>query len=511
MSAPRIAPTGVLGGLRGPAGIEGPEGPEGPAGYNAGAADQTEVANWIEETAGPNAVSAALSTSIDAIAVPRTIIVAGPLPSGDMTGATDTAAVSALLDDGALVVLPDVTNYYFNAVLPLHVGTGNGMRMGAETLLHWVGAAGGAMFATEPFAGANQDAWRGTLEGGVIRYPYDKIVAGSPVVYIAQPYPRWPITTKIDTNVTVFDAGSHPVIAGSVGYDLDGNTSPGPFTISAAVIGQFDTQILVRTSHVNAIACQGAYGNDLIRVDDDSLSSAVPPVDVQIVGPHAFKNQGSVVRLTRASQVTTIGGLNEIDGGDTAVFLHADSTFNGFALVLNPYAFGNARLKHYGTGSVRLANQQDGYDATFTGHASGVPIPRSQVQKTITGPFGDWSNSSTGSDLAAVVVGPIASSIGGRFKVRYIGNARNSLAANGFVVRVYQCSAVSVGNAIPGGATQIAGLGISSVTTADEGVPVVLETELTGQSGSAFYFCVGIRASGSGTASAQGRITVEVY
>ncbi len=293
-----------------------------------------------------------------------------PAPSGDVTGATDTPLLAALLAAGYEIQFPANATYYINATLTL--SGSNGWVMPDSTQLVWAGAAGGKVASTVPFSSIYQAAYTGRLKGGSITYPYAKITAATKVIYIAQPQPA-----ELSTNLNTDHASwaTYPPIAGSYGYALDGNSNPGPFTISASVAMQVQYQIWVGCSHVQLIGCSGAYGQHCITFDNDSLGSSIPPINCTIVGAHAYQNSGSLIHGKYFTDVTSLGGTNEPGAptANTAVFCLIENTANGFMTLIGGECLANGRITNYSTtGLVRFINTQDSNDALSVGSAGGA-------------------------------------------------------------------------------------------------------------------------------------------
>jgi hypothetical protein len=436
----------------------------------------------------------------------------GPTASGDTTGATDTAAINILLSLGYVVTLP-AGHYYINAPLKLAGNNGLSMAPSDATVLEWVGAAGGSVLSTAAFTSPSQAAFWGVVEGGEIHYPYAKITSSTKVVYIAQPNPSRTLTTTIRTDYT--DVSTHAPVAGSAGWVLDGNSNPGPFSISSKIIGQFDKQIWARTSHLVAIGCQGAYGNDLIVFDNDALGSSTAPMNCSVIEPHTFLNQRSAVRLIAALHVNILSGVYEsATSTSPGGFLYCDSTFTGSAMMQNINQFTtNPRIVHYGTGSVRFLNVQDGWDATFVGNSStGVAsIVLSKPQQIVTSPRTNYGTVSTTTPTVGVTLSQaIASSVGGAFRVRFVGQAFNNTAGDGYNVQLLQSAPTSVGAQVSGSPGVLDSVSVASVRAAGAGETVTLEALLTGQNTPSTSFVVAVTAVGGGVASVQGIITVEI-
>ena len=292
-------------------------------------------------------------------------------PSGDGTGATDAANINAVLAAGNVANLNGT--YYINAQLVL--AGANGLNCTPRTVINWVGAVNTTAIGTVALS-TSPPAFTGVLIGGTLAMPQTKITGAMDCIYIALPYPSLPLS--MDVAVSGSSEGSP--VAGSYAYDLDGGANPGPFKVNAHVFGQFQAGFRVRCNHATIDSCASGNGGSHVSVDQDSTGGSA--INVQLIGSnHGYHNSVSFLHLIYGTAaITSRGGYNESGPSETSnVEVLVESTFAGWADVqdMQP-GFDSTLLTHYSTsGYVRLrdaAQANGGYDNTFVGQASGVPI-----------------------------------------------------------------------------------------------------------------------------------------
>ena len=294
--------------------------------------------------------------------------------SGDATGATDATNINAVLSARAVANLDGT--YYINTKLLL--AGANGLNMTARTVINWTGATNATAIGTAALS-TNPAAFAGVLTGGVLFYAKAKITSAMTCVYIALPYCQQTITMAVSTGAVQSDQGSP--ISGAYAYDFDGCANPGPFRVFTNVYGRFQAGFRVRANHVTLDTCGSGVGGHHVEIDQDSVAfSANGPLNVTLVGGnHGYLNSASFLHLIKANAVVVNGGYNESGPSQTSnVVVLAESTFVGYCDVQDVIPGWDATLiTHYSTtGYVRYRTKAgvSGYDRTFVGQSSGVPI-----------------------------------------------------------------------------------------------------------------------------------------
>jgi hypothetical protein len=419
-----------------------------------------------------------------------------PAASGDTSGATDYTALQAILTAGKTIKFQPGVTYYINQTLAVTAGSTAGWDMPDDTTLVWAGASGGSVFSTPTYSGTSMLPYYGSLKGGVIIYPMAKITAATKVVYIAQPSPR-AISTRIKTDNEL----SNVFVAGSCGYVLDSNWNPGnPIIFTGYVNGQFDKLIYCRCSHVKFIGVGLAFGNDGIVFDDDSLATAAPPINCEIIGAHTWKMVNSMARLTKCGSVAIIGGsLEQGSGGGfsgSAAWVYADTTFNTRAYVVAPWYVGGTAtigttLKHFGSGGIRWMDMQNQLDAVYAGTAgTGVPVKQGTFFLGAL-PFRSQSGGvavAVNSDVIVVSPGAFSMSSlvnGDNVVVQFIGSVACPSGANPVNFKLWQGTVAQTEGSAPASSPTQLGDTIQ-VTPSTTAVPVVMSA-VVNTSATRFY------------------------
>jgi hypothetical protein len=320
---------------------------------------------------------------------------------------------------------------------------------------------------------------------------------------------------------------SYAPVAGTAGIDLDGCQNPGMVNVDHVhVNGQFDDSFRIRTDLAILTGCQAAYGNNGLRINQDSTNSVSgPPYNVTATGFHSYHSLQAASRISRATGLVKILNLFDEDPMDVAWALTCDGTaqdtagvgFTGFAQA-DISSLSGKLLQMWNTTARVLMTQPTqaaaGVPVLYTGNAStGTPTPPYQISTQRS--FVELAGSSTASTtaVAAGFSGAQKAGQSGAFIARLSGFGTNTVANDGFEITFWYMAATPPANGTaPGTGTQMRAPVVVTVPVASGNVPFCVEANLTGQLNNVYYIGVLLNAVTGGTATLSGlSLTVDSY